>query len=469
MEETLDKKNKNSKDTAQENKAVESASSIQDKEANIVSASDLSRTSNPLPEDADIFDQLHYAAERLKAHNKQQEGKSKSGQFAARLNSLWKFEKTAKPRAGTINRDEKSDYSHLQGDGLVTLEALVEILQSSPLAAALLENIEGKNPSLILDDQVLDIALADNKILINPTLTLAEASYLTLQALRRLYLSPQKAEGAHSVLYPLCYEPEDAVLLNRILEADCRAAAIWAAWEMKISGINSVWTHIIFTNERDMARAFEQKAKEDFRNITTGKAMRTAFDTFFGGALMTRYDQRLIQEMLVDEKGLVFSGKYPSMIVTPTLIDFIGELPNQKNYMIGTGDRPLSDSHYAAVKDRSSANFLWFVKFERSFQETEREFAEKEAAERAAAEQNIQTESEDSAEKIIALPIETTGKKAVKKAVKGRVTEQKAKDSNVLYLFGGKPQAGQSAEKSSDDFDFQSVLRHDPGIDGEDS
>jgi hypothetical protein len=54
----------------------------------------------------------------------------------------------------------------------------------------------------------------------------------------------------------------------------------------------------------------------------------------------------------------------------------LGELPQGRNYLSMKANRTPLDSCYATVEDRSNANFLWFIKFERSFQEKEKQMIE---------------------------------------------------------------------------------------------
>ena len=53
------------------------------------------------------------------------------------------------------------------------------------------------------------------------------------------------------------------------------------------------------------------------------------------------------------------------------LFQKLGELPYGRNYLLMSSKKAPTDMCYATVEDRSNANFLWFIKFERSFQEKE--------------------------------------------------------------------------------------------------
>ena len=53
------------------------------------------------------------------------------------------------------------------------------------------------------------------------------------------------------------------------------------------------------------------------------------------------------------------------------MITAMGEQPFGKNYLSQYARAIIEDPVFTEVRDRSNANFLWFIKFERSFRETE--------------------------------------------------------------------------------------------------
>ena len=57
--------------------------------------------------------------------------------------------------------------------------------------------------------------------------------------------------------------------------------------------------------------------------------------------------------------------------VSMDLFKRLGEMPNGRNYLSMKAKHAPTDMCYSTVEDRSNANFLWFIKFERSFQEKE--------------------------------------------------------------------------------------------------
>ncbi|MEE3322691.1 MAG: hypothetical protein VX196_02020, partial [Pseudomonadota bacterium] len=55
------------------------------------------------------------------------------------------------------------------------------------------------------------------------------------------------------------------------------------------------------------------------------------------------------------------------------LVSKLGEYGFGKNYLQPYANVILNDPVFTEVRDRSNANFLWFIKFERSFKEAEQE------------------------------------------------------------------------------------------------
>ena len=315
---------------------------------------DISRHHKPLENDAEIEEQLAYVEARLekyyqsKAHKKALESKVK------RLEPLEKI------------------------DGNINVETLKNILSKSAIGEALIQGNNERSAELVIDDQIFGVSLHKKlgKIGIHHQMTYGEALYLTAKSLRRAWLSLDS-----DMLYPLSYLPDDAVLMNRILEADCRIFAVWIAWELKLQSETDMWDHIIQSDDATMAVAFAERAKKSFVNLENGEAARASFNAWFTSYNIKPSDHALIQSMLSDEKGYVFTSSEPPLSITHDLLEAIGQIPQGGNYMNGMEEKPLPGTEYGIVRDRSNANFLWFVKFEKSFQETELKMLEEEREE----------------------------------------------------------------------------------------
>lgn len=343
-------------------------------EINVSSLSDFLSDDEPLTDEADIQARIDYAEEKIERFYQDQNRKK------ALSNKIQNGEIEAMPL-------------HKQ-DGDIRTSSLRVIISNSQLGKDLLLGHKHSKTSLRIDNQIFSVKLhKKSKIIgINSQMTYGEAIFRVVKELRRAWLS---TEG--DVLYPLAYSPDDAILMNRILEADCRVAAIWVAWELKLQGYDEAWDYVLHSNEAVMAKSFARKAREDFRNIDNGIAPHSAFEAWFSSPLVKKTDHTLIQQMLADEKGYVFGKEEGEMIITPALVDFIAEMPGEKNYLVHVMGKPLPDTEYSIVRDRSNANFLWFVKFEKSFQETEKEIIAQETEKKQRA-KNIEKSRQNDAD-----------------------------------------------------------------------
>jgi hypothetical protein len=126
----------------------------------------------------------------------------------------------------------------------------------------------------------------------------------------------------------------------------------------------------------DLARAFAREAYLDFRTINNGVAAAAVFESWFLSERCRVEDRKLIQQMLADYRGYVFDSESSSRKVSADLIIALGSQPFGKNYLAPYVGTITSDVLFTEVRDRSNANFLWFIKFEKSFRETEQELQE---------------------------------------------------------------------------------------------
>lgn len=252
-----------------------------------------------------------------------------------------------------------------------TISSLEEILNytlKSGFASALYNDAKARNLTITLSAQV-DSAAYDRDLIniqINPRLPVSMASIALVRTLRQAWLH---LNGA--AINPLHFAPEEAVLLNRIQTADAVCAVIRTAWELNLAGEKDAWARILTGSAYDLAVGFAREAITDFRALNNGDAAHAVFERWFFSGRCKDVDRKLIQHMLADHHGLVFDHPHISKMVTGDIIARTGDLPVGKNYLTGLVDVILSDPLFTEVRDRSNANFLWFIKFERSFRASE--------------------------------------------------------------------------------------------------
>lgn len=255
----------------------------------------------------------------------------------------------------------------------VGIDELKETLKQSRTGKALLsaEIVEGLNiyfdPQVSVSQYYPEMGV----ITLNPHQPKAELVILLTKELRKNW---QYKNGL--LFNPLSFDPNEAILLNRSQQADCLLLAIRVAWEIKLDGDNTVWDYLAVSSSSDVMRTFEIHAKSDFRSLNNGKAVRAAYDKWFEEDRIKTNDKNVIHQMLLDETVYALETEQTKRAVDDSLLIQMADMPCGQNYLSLSGHKQPTHEDYAAVDDRSNANFLWFIKFERSFQEKERQMLE---------------------------------------------------------------------------------------------
>lgn len=250
------------------------------------------------------------------------------------------------------------------------LSETLALIESSRFAGALYGQARIRGVMLESGDHVENAALdaESGKIFIHPRLEPEDAALFAVRELRRHW---QKIQGA--LIHPLAFHPDQAILVNRAQQADLDVAVIRAGWEMQLSGFRAPWERIESSSLADLARTFAREAFLDFRTLNNGDAAAATFESWFLSERCRKLDKILIQQMLADYSGLVFGGEPMAHTVAAQVIAALGAVPFGKNYLEAHTRAILTDAVFTEVRDRANANFLWFIKFEKSFREAEQE------------------------------------------------------------------------------------------------
>ncbi len=251
------------------------------------------------------------------------------------------------------------------------IKAIIKIISKSRYADELLKSAISDGVNIELSNNIeKSLYIKENRtILINPELSEENQVLLLAKELRRAW---QHKSGA--LIQPLLFYPDQAILVNRTQNADLTINMVRIAWELQLAGYKESWEKIENSSLSDICHAFAKEAFMDFRTINNGKAASSAFEAWFLSERCNKFDKSLIQEMLADDQGYIFGKDMNSGIsITQELISALGCVPYGKNYLSQYAHIIISDPIFTEVRDRANANFLWFIKFERSFRETEQE------------------------------------------------------------------------------------------------
>lgn len=197
---------------------------------------------------------------------------------------------------------------------------------------------------------------------INPSLSLESAALVLMRECR--------AAALVSVL-PQLANPDRAILINRAMHAELNGIMIQIAWELNLAGHKQAWQLISESAMADQVYAFGGRAAEDFRALRDGRAAIAAFDQWFYSGRTRQADRSLIQALLAASAAENAAEKTFTAMDTINALRSIGDRGIGRNYLLDHVATLLEDGFYGEVRDRSNANFLWFVKFERSYRAAE--------------------------------------------------------------------------------------------------
>lgn len=244
------------------------------------------------------------------------------------------------------------------------------ILRKSRLGEAYINYAEDRGIKIILDESIRGSSsdFKNRKIYIQSSLSYEDQILLSVRELRKHWQHNHLGS-----VEPFLFAPDHAVFINRLCIADAAVSVVRVAWELQLSGSKEVWERLESSPLSDLAYTFAREAFTDFRTLNNGEAAAAVFETWFLSERCKLEDKRLIQAMLAGYNYYVSISETAQKTVTSVLLNVLGEMPFGKNYLAHHVETILNDPIFWDVRDRSNANFLWFIKFERSFNEVERE------------------------------------------------------------------------------------------------
>jgi len=289
-------------------------------------------------------------------------------QLAVMKNKIDLYERNTKQRERNNKKREDDFIQSYTTDDSIELSDLLNLLKESRIAHAYLDDIYARG-IYIQNSNHCESAHYDaaaKTIFIRDDLPKTEAVFAMLTELRRAW-----QEGQQAAVNPLTLHPDYAVLVNRVQQADIMVGTVRAAWELKLAGHEDIWKHVDQSSMRDMGRALAREALADFRTLNNAKAQAAAFETWFLSDRCKDADKSLINAMLAGYDKFTINEEGLKTAPVAQIIARVGEMPFGKNYLASYTHMIMQDGLFTEVRDRANANFLWFIKFERAFDETE--------------------------------------------------------------------------------------------------
>ncbi|MCB1556103.1 MAG: hypothetical protein KDJ15_02195 [Alphaproteobacteria bacterium] len=255
-----------------------------------------------------------------------------------------------------------------QAAAVSSIEDVSGTLEKSRLGKALTDFAAAENITICHGTRNFGASYdrAAGTIFINRHLDRADQVLLLARELRRAW---QDKKGA--LLPLLTLDPDHAILVNRAQIADLQTMMIRTAWELQLAGEKAVWARVEESSLSDLGEALAREAYMDFRTLNNGTACAAAFEFWFLSERCQSADHKLIQQMLMQNHKPATPTETDASSSLIGFLTALGTLPFGKNYLAPYAAMILSDPLFTEVRDRSNANFLWFIKFERTFRETE--------------------------------------------------------------------------------------------------
>lgn len=253
---------------------------------------------------------------------------------------------------------------------IVSIADIVAYGMQSGLFQDYYNNLTEQGLSVISSDitQNTDYDKDLNIITINTNLGLLNGSIALFRMMRTAWHYHQGI-----LINPLVFQPEEAVLINRLFAADLDVMETAFLWDLKLAGCHDAWNIAMGSADYDLHIAYAIEAMSDFRTIKGGLAARATFEKWFISDRCKNHDRDIIQIMLGNHTAYKIEAETTSRHVAQDIIRRLGDQPRGKNYLAALIPNLMTDSLYTDVRDRSNANFLWFVSFERRMSDMEQE------------------------------------------------------------------------------------------------
>jgi hypothetical protein len=282
------------------------------------------------------------------------------------------YDKTAKSLTSKIIEPTQDVFDAVFSvtNDVYTITDIIDYGSQSATLASYIDHLQSLGVTFMVDATVAGASYnrAMQVIAVNPHLSLSAAIMAMAEPLRMAFHHKQG-----SLINPLRFQPEDAVLINRLLAADSKILSMELAWELRLAGQGGVWNSMMNGADYDLCSAYGMEAMTNFRSLKNGLAARSTFEKWFISGRCKSLDRGIIQIMLGNKVDLIFDDEDTSRMIATDMVARMGNRPMGKNYLSSIVTQVMVDGLYTEVRDRSNANFLWFITFEKRMNEVEQE------------------------------------------------------------------------------------------------
>lgn len=225
---------------------------------------------------------------------------------------------------------------------------LLDLLGSVGIGRQLIRDIDQ-----VITGPAITAEFIDGTLIVNNHRDLYQVAFATIRALRVTRNKPSNHQIDHAIFY------------YRLIEADSLCWMFRWAWEKLLTG-NTYPMEMYRAAYPDLALAGTREAMDDFRSLRDGRCSKEVAEVWFLNEYCRAIDTRTIQRVLADYSKASFDEE---LTISGALA--ITELKGEVNYLSKTIRLMMVDPTFTEVRRRQDANFVWFLKFEKSFAKDE--------------------------------------------------------------------------------------------------
>jgi len=232
------------------------------------------------------------------------------------------------------------------------------MMSESPLAFALLKNFEAQNWQICLSDvgngsyhidldaKVLEIDGfgIDCAAIGRSTLFKSAIIMNFARAMRDIWHETHQKDD-----FMLKYAPKQALLLERVRAADCDAAAVMIAWELRSAGYKDIWRHALSLDQADMAQMLVNVIDYNGAALYNGMAIAHLYRQWYADpARVNAVDHDTLTQMdsIIDEGGALGADE-PELGV----IEALSTLPDGTSYLSGVSETIMRDPFFCKIDE----------------------------------------------------------------------------------------------------------------------
>ena len=148
------------------------------------------------------------------------------------------------------------------------------------------------------------------------------------------------------------FGPDDILKLERVRAADCDVMTVLCAWELRETGVNSLWRHILALGEGDLALTFQDTLEREKLAYPVHKALKAAFDQWYRDTKrVNACDHETLE--YIDQVLMTFPAgdAFGHQAVCARDIESLSCLPDRTAYLHNAGESILKAPLYAGLHD----------------------------------------------------------------------------------------------------------------------